>query len=100
MHREETGPEIWAQTGGQIDILIAGVGTGGTLTGCGQYLKPLQPKLQIVAVEPLESPASAGARFGSRDARAGTRTTGVGGGPRGSKNAGGGSTRARETLPS
>merc|ERR1712038_908332 len=55
IHRLTTGPEIWEDTEGKVDILIGGVGTGGTLTGCGQYLKPLNPSLQIVAVEPEES---------------------------------------------
>ncbi|KAJ8603130.1 hypothetical protein CTAYLR_004580 [Chrysophaeum taylorii] len=60
IHRETTGPEIWDQTEGKIDILLGGVGTGGTLTGCAQYLKPLKPSLQVVAVEPAESPVLSG----------------------------------------
>jgi cysteine synthase A len=56
MHKRTTGPEIWADTGGNIDIFVAGSGTGGTISGTGAYLKNRQPDLQIVVVEPADCP--------------------------------------------
>ena len=55
-HRNTTGPEIWEQTDGKVDIFVAGVGTGGTLTGVGEYLKSKNPEIRVVAVEPAASP--------------------------------------------
>ena len=59
-HAAATGPEIWEDTDGQVDIFVAGVGTGGTVTGVGTYLKSKNPKVQIVAVEPSDSPVLSG----------------------------------------
>ena len=64
-HRKTTGPEIWEDTDGDIDIFIAGVGTGGTLTGVGEYLREKKPEVKIVALEPDDSPLLSEGRAGS-----------------------------------
>ncbi len=64
IHRETTGPEIWNDTDGKVDIVVAGVGTGGTITGIAQYIKPLKPAFKAVAVEPAASPVLSGGQKG------------------------------------
>ena len=64
IHRQTTGPEIWADTEGKVDILIATAGTGGTITGTGEYLKSKKPSVKVVAIEPADSPVISGGQPG------------------------------------
>jgi cysteine synthase A len=64
IHEKTTGPEIWQDSGGDIDAIVAGVGTGGTITGVARYIKPRNPNFKAIAVEPADSPVISGGKPG------------------------------------